>query len=202
MILKGFSFGMILQAAVGPVCIFVITTALTSGFWTAFSAVLAVTLVDALFVTLAILGIGALMKSNRAKKILKFFGGFVIIYYGIAIFLSAFNISILPSFGNSDISPTGTNAFLTAAIMTISNPLTIVFWTGVLGTRVSDSHDSRRNTILFGMGAVLSTITFLTAVAFIFSLFNPMMTPNATLWLNAISGTALIVFGIYMLTKK
>ena len=202
MILKGFSFGMILQAAVGPLCVFVITTALNSGFWVAFYAVAAVTLVDALFVTLAILGIGALMKSERAKVIMKLFGGLVIIYYGIGILLSSFGIHIIPSFNTQNMVGEGAGVFLTAVIMTISNPLTIVFWAGVFGTRISSGDDSRKNVFLFGLGAVLSTLIFLSAVSFIFSLFNPIMTPEASKWLNIAAGAVLAGFGVFMLFRK
>ena len=48
---------MLLQIAIGPVCLLILQTAISSGFATAESGVLAVALVDALFIFAAIWGI-------------------------------------------------------------------------------------------------------------------------------------------------
>jgi len=202
MVFKGFSFGLILQIAVGPVCVFIIKTALESGFLVAESAVLAVTLVDTVFVALAILGIGSLMKSEKTKLVLKIIGGIVILYYGLAVFLSGFDISIIPSFSAKGEAIKSSGAFLTALILTISSPLTIVFWAGVFGAKVTDGKSGYKNVILFGLGAVLSTLIFLSAVAIISSIFTPVMTPGMIKILNIVAGIVLFVFGIFMLAKK
>ena len=202
MVFKGFSFGMLLQIAVGPVCVLVITIALAEGFRAAFGAVIAVTLVDILFVTLAILGVGVLIRGPRVEQFMKWFSAVVIVYFGLGILLSSFHITIIPGFNLKQVTTTGTSAFITAAVMTIANPLTIVFWAGVFATRISDETSGRRNIILFGIGAVLSTIVFLTAVALVFSLFHPVMTPDAAKWLNIAAGSILIGFGAFILLKK
>jgi threonine/homoserine/homoserine lactone efflux protein len=201
MVIKGFSFGILLQIAVGPVCIFIIKTALESGFFIAMSGVLAVTLVDAVFVSLAIIGIGGLMKSDKTKKVLKIIGGIVIIYYGISILLTSFNILIMPSFSSSS-TPSSTSAFITALILTISSPLTILFWAGVFGAKIADNKSSYKSVALFGLGAVLSTLSFLGAVAVIFSIFTPVMTDKMIDILNIIAGVVLFGFGVYMLIRK
>jgi len=61
MIGKGFRFGMLLQLAVGPVCVLVLRTAAESGFWGGLQIVLSVALVDALFIALAAAGAAALL---------------------------------------------------------------------------------------------------------------------------------------------
>lgn len=40
MIIKGFRFGMILQFAIGPMCIFIFQTGIAHGFWRAVCAIL------------------------------------------------------------------------------------------------------------------------------------------------------------------
>jgi threonine/homoserine/homoserine lactone efflux protein len=71
---KGFRFGILLQVAIGPVFVFVLKTAVQSGRGAALAAALAATLVDAIFVTLAILGIGRLLEKPDAQRALKLFG--------------------------------------------------------------------------------------------------------------------------------
>ncbi len=200
-VFKGFSFGLLLQIAVGPLCIFIIKTALASGFLTAFAGVVAVTLADALFVTLALIGIGSLVNTDRAKTIMKLVGGAVIILFGLAIFLSGFGINLIPAF-SAGADAGGGSVFLTALVLTLSSPLTIVFWAGVFGARMADAEDGHGQSILFGLGAVLSTLIALTAVAAVAGLFSAAMTPLAIRILNWIAGLILIGFGIRMLTKK
>lgn len=59
--LDGLKFGMLLQLAVGPMCLLVFNTAKNAGFWVALSLVLAITLVDAFYIILA-----AMLSANAA----------------------------------------------------------------------------------------------------------------------------------------
>ena len=61
MILKGFKFGMLLQFAVGPVCIFILQMASLRGFYMAEIGVLGVVLIDGIFIICAILGISSII---------------------------------------------------------------------------------------------------------------------------------------------
>ena len=97
LIWRGFRFGTLLQLAVGPICLYVLQTAAGGGFFAAESAVLGVTLMDVLYITAAILGLGALInKSARASRMLRLFGAAVLVLFGLANVLSAFGVSILP----------------------------------------------------------------------------------------------------------
>ncbi|WP_409228747.1 LysE family transporter, partial [Gudongella sp. SC589] len=67
-IFSGFRFGMILQLAIGPISLLVLQTAITRGLSQAMLGVLGVTLVDAVFVIAAILGLGAVINKNKNAK--------------------------------------------------------------------------------------------------------------------------------------
>ena len=58
---EGLKFGMLLQLAVGPMCLLVFNTAKNEGFLIAMSLVLAIVLVDALYITLASVGISKIL---------------------------------------------------------------------------------------------------------------------------------------------
>ena len=66
--LDGLKFGMILQLAIGPMCIMVFNTAKNVNFLVALSLVLAISLVDAFYILLAGLGVSKLM-TNKKKFI-------------------------------------------------------------------------------------------------------------------------------------
>ncbi len=202
MIFKGFRFGMLLQIAVGPVCLLVLQTALSSGFPTAESGVAAVVLVDAAYIFAAILGMGALFsRFPRAHVALKYFGALVLLLFGAANVLGVLGINILPGGASTD-PALGGNFFLTMLLLTASNPLTILFWAGVFSTKLAEEHFTRVQIYIFGAGAILSTAFFLSCVALLGSLVNTLVSPSLIKGLNLAVGLVLIFFGVRLLLRK
>ncbi|MEX1378376.1 MAG: LysE family transporter [Eubacteriales bacterium] len=200
MLLKGFRFGMILQFAVGPIALFIFQVAVNSSFITAFTGCIGVALVDMLYIVLAILGIGTLLgKYSGVKNILKYFGGIVLVIFGLSIFLSAIGISILPSISaGADIK----NVFLKSIILTISSPLTIIFWAGVFSAKLAEEKIIKKDMYVFGMGAVCSTLFFLTLISGVGVFANSFLNDTLLKILNSVVGIIIILFGIKTMVKK
>lgn len=199
--IKGFKFGMLLQLAVGPVCLFIFQTATTLGLSSALVGVLGVTLVDALFILAAILGIGTLLnRHEKLKTPLHIFGALILILFGASTLLSVVDLSLIPgiSFGTTNASQ---SVFTKTMLLTLSNPLTILFWAGVFSTKIMEDKMKTGEMITFGIGAVLSTFVFLSLISLIGSFINTFL-PNWTLaLLNALVGLVLLGFGIRNLLK-
>ena len=68
---SGLRFGMLLQIAIGPMCLMVFNTAKNAGFGVAMSLVLAVALVDAFYIALASIGVSKLLEKDSVKKVFK-----------------------------------------------------------------------------------------------------------------------------------
>jgi len=196
MLIKGFCFGMILQIAVGPLCLFIFQTAVTSGFFTAMVGVLGVALVDAVYILAAIFGIGVLLnKYKNLKKVFRYLGSIVLIVFGTSIIFDAFGFSLIPDL-NFLSKQSMENVFLKVLMLTLSNPLTILFWVGVFSTRLSEVNMSRKDMYCFGLGAVLATISFLTLVSITGTFVNNLLNPEVLKILNIIVGLVLIYFGL------
>lgn len=200
MIIKGFRFGLLLQFAVGPVCLFIFQTAASLGFMSALSAVFGVALVDGLFIFLAIKGVASLISSEKAQSLLKLFGSIILIVFGLSTILGQFDINILPSLSINN--ALANNAFLRALLITIANPLTIIFWAGVFTTKILEDNMKQSEVYMFGAGAVLSTIIFLFLVAVIGSFTTSFLPEIAIQILNIAVGIMLIYFGIKLYIKK
>ena len=84
---SGLKFGMLLQIAIGPMCLMVFNTAKNVGFLTALSLVFAIALVDAFYITLASMGASKLLEGPKRKKILKAIGSFVLILFGTKLLI-------------------------------------------------------------------------------------------------------------------
>ncbi|MCR3956133.1 MAG: LysE family translocator [Gudongella sp.] len=194
-IFSGFRFGMILQLAIGPIFLLVLQTAITRGFSQAMLGVLGVTLVDAVFVVAAILGLGAVInKSKNAKIALGYLGPLVLIVFGLSTILGAFGITFMPTFSLS--ADETSNIFLKTVILTVSSPLTIVFWAGVFSSKIAEDKLSRTSLYLFGFGAVLSTLIFTTLVALVGDSVSAAVNPSLQKYLNVIVGLFLVGFAV------
>lgn len=201
MILKGFKFGLLLQFAVGPMCIMVFESSANHGILAGLSVVLAVTLIDALYITLSGAGVAAVINKPGIKMGLKIFGAVVLLTFAADTILSVFNIKIIPDI-NLLSSVKTADYFLKGIVMTASNPLTIIFWSGVFSTKVIENRFDRRQLVLFGAGCVLSTLIFMSVVAVLGTVISGFLSDTIIKALNVAVGLALIFFAVKLLVKK
>ena len=198
-LVRGFGFGLLLQIAVGPVCLFVFSAAVGQGFARAIQAVLAVTIIDAAFITLAIAGIASLVSRPGFKRIVGIIGGGILVLFGLSIELSLLGVSIIPGFEFT--MREGMSPFLAGLLMTGSNPLTILFWSGVFSSKIAEDGMDRTGMVFFGAGAVLSTMAFLSVVSIAGDLAGRFLPEIVITVLNGIVGAGLLFFGIRIFVK-
>ncbi len=198
MILKGFRFGILLQFAVGPICLYLFQTAVSSGLQPALPGVIGVALADGLYIALAIFGLGALIrKHTRLQNGFQHFGATIVILFGLSTLLGAFGVSILPSL---HLQTAGIQSmFVKALLLTLSNPMTILFWTGVFSAKIAEDNLNQQAMMAFGLGAILSTLVFLSGVSFLGSRIAGFLTPSLLLIFNAAVGIILMGFGLKIL---
>lgn len=196
MIWKGIRFGMFLQIAVGPICIFIFQTAATSGFLTAETGVLGVAMIDGLYILAAIWGIGNILnKYRKLKEIIRYFGAAVLVVFGLSSIIGVFGLSIFPNL--NFLSPQSIETvFWKTLVLTLSNPLTILFWAGVFATKLVEENIKQKDIYSFGLGAVLSTLIFLTFISILGSFLTIFFDPVVLKVLNVIVGMTLVIFGI------
>lgn len=201
MIFKGVKFGMILQLALGPITLFILNVAISSGFTTAIQGVLGVTIVDGLFVLAALLGIGALLNKNEnIKKRLSIGGAIIMMVFGLNIILSSFGINLIPNLNFNSVG--SEHAFIKAIILTSANPMTILFWAGVFSTKVVEENMSKKDMYLFGLGAVITTPFSLTLISIFGSTIKVFINNDILLILNIAVGLLLMAFAIKLLVSN
>ncbi|HCU07742.1 MAG TPA: lysine transporter LysE [Clostridiales bacterium] len=200
-IVNGIRFGILLQMAIGPMCLMTFNTAMSQGFARGMVVVAAIAVVDILYMTLAGLGVAQLMKNSRIQRGIRFFGSIVLILFGLNILLGALGYSLLPGislFGESQSS----SLFLRCAFLTASNPLTIVFFSGIFSSQVAENQYQARELIVFGVGVMLATGIFLTGVAALGTMLSGFIPDTAVSVMNGAVGLFLIYFGLKMYRKK
>ncbi|MDI2585593.1 LysE family transporter [Psychrobacillus sp. NEAU-3TGS] len=201
MIWKGFRFGMFLQVAVGPICLFIFQTSATSGFVAAETGVLGVAIIDGFYILAAIFGIGKMLnKYPNVKEVIRYFGAAVLVLFGLSNILGVFGFSIIPSL-NFHAEQSVEVIFVQTLVLTLSNPLTILFWAGVLSTKLVEEDFKRKDTYSFGLGAVLATFFFLTIISILGTFLLIFLEPVVLKGLNVIVGIVLVAFGIRTTVK-
>lgn len=202
MVFKGFKFGMLLQIAVGPICLFIFQTSTGLGFLSGMTGVLGVTIIDGLFILAAILGIGTLLnKYTNIKKPIQYFGAAVLIVFGFSNIVGVVGISIIPSMEFLTEQSMNT-VFLKTLMLTLSNPLTILFWAGVFSAKIVEDRMNKFDMYLFGLGALLSTFLFLTLISALGHYAYVFLSSSILDYLNIIVGIILIIFGLKTALKK
>jgi threonine/homoserine/homoserine lactone efflux protein len=198
---KGFTFGALLQIAIGPLCLLVFRTSAARGFAAALPLVFAVAMVDALYIFLSCLGAAALLSGDRMKKAVKLLGCAILSAFGANMLADVFGYSLLPRISIFS-GASGANLFVQGFLLTASNPLTIVFWSGVFSAQIAENHWDRAGLAAFSAGCVLSTLVFMSLTALLGRLCAGFLPPAAIRILNALVGAALIYYGIRLLMKK
>ncbi|AFM41059.1 putative threonine efflux protein [Desulfosporosinus acidiphilus SJ4] len=164
-------------------------------------AVLGVVIIDSFYILLAIFRIASVIDKERVKLVLKLFGAIIVAIFGLHIIVGTFGWEVLPNVSLFDGIKTE-NSFVEGMILTASNPLTILFWTGVFSSKIVEEKLTRTDVYFFGFGSVLSTIFFLTVIAVIGSITRQFLPVFIISTINFSVGLALIYFAFRMFFKK
>jgi threonine/homoserine/homoserine lactone efflux protein len=190
--LEGLGFGLILQVSVGPVFIAVLHKGVAQGFRHAFSMVWGVALVDGLYILLSLLGISALLQIEAVRTAVGLAGVLLLLYFGVRYLRAPAKTAI-----SEHSTDSLWKSFTFGAGLTLTNPLTILFWAGVLGATMSTHTFSHsRGMFYFAAGCIVATLLFLTAVALAGHFLERVLSPKLALWLNRGVGLLLIGFAI------
>lgn len=190
----GFLFGMVLQLSVGPVCLTVLQRSMTQGFREAWRMIWGVALVDALYMGAAIGGLSLLLQIPLVKNVVMIGGACALIWFGVGSMRSRGEGSAAPGIQNES------GSFRQGVFITMTNPLTVVFWSGVFGSLLAtETIQSHAAVVSFAAGCVLSTLLFLSAVAVLGTYAAKMMQPVWIKRLNFVVGLFLIGFALALL---
>jgi threonine/homoserine/homoserine lactone efflux protein len=194
-LISGLSTGLILQLAIGPVFIFIANIVIQGSLINGLSAAIAVAIVDYLYIVLSIIGTGKILEKQKFKKLSGFLSSSVLLLFGV---IMVFPILICNTAETIEFKYPSTfiPSFISAFLLTLSNPLTIFFWTGLFTTKSIAYKYNKRELMLFGLSAGFATIVFLGTSAILISLIKPNIPLAILKYLNILVGIILILYGI------
>ena len=150
--------------------------------------VLGVTLVDGAFILASFLGVSALLRIMVLQKIILFAGAAALIYFGVKHFLA--------SGKDDDRNDTITNSFFYGIRLTLTNPLTIIFWSGAFGLLMASGKVTGFiNVLIYSLGCLTATLLFLSTVSISGKYISKVMNQTARKLINYFVGLYLIFYG-------
>ncbi len=162
------------------------------------AGVIAVTLVDYFYITLAIFGIGKLLENKKVKKIFEIISSAVLAIFGIIIIKS-----VLAGTDTSSviISASIFSSFASVFLLTISSPMTIIFFTSLFTAKALEHNYTKKELLIFGLGTGFATFLFMGLATTIFSLIKESVPLLLVEVLNSVVGGLLIGYGVMRFLK-
>ncbi|NTW64436.1 MAG: LysE family transporter [Chlorobiaceae bacterium] len=191
--INGFSTGMFLQLAVGPVFFLVLQITLQRTPLDGFCSVAAVTMVDYFYIFLAVAGAGKIIDKSVAVPVFRLIGVAVLLIFGIIMLVSA--MSMAPESFFLQPVPDYRSSFFSAFFLTIASPMTIVFWTGLFAAKAVEHGYTKHMLMIFALSAGFATCFFLGGSVLIISIFKVSIPFPVVKILNVSVGVAVLLYG-------
>jgi len=194
---RGFKTGLILQFAIGPVFIFVMNIAVQHSLSDGIAAVAGVTAADYVYIALSVVGVGKLLENDRIKRALGFIAPAVLLLFGMYMLYSV----LFAGSAENAVRNNPSSGFLSAFALTISSPLTILFWSGIFASRAVEYGLTRRELAVFAFAAGLATFAFLGCGVLILSSAAAVIPGMVISALNISVAVLLIGYGVLRMIR-
>ncbi|WP_186580727.1 LysE family transporter [Aquibacillus kalidii] len=189
--------GLSLAAPIGPVNAAQLDKGIKQGFTHSWFIGLGSLSADIVYMLAVYFGVVNFLELPFMKSFLWSFGCFVLIYTGIEGLVGAKQVANNQSKRSKPSSLSKT--FFTGFFLSISNPLTILFWLGIYGSVLAEtaSEYDINHLALYSFAIILGLIIWDFTMAIVASGFRKILTNTILVWISVISALSLVGFGIY-----
>lgn len=187
--------GLSLAAPIGPVNAAQLNKGLQSGFLHAWMLGLGSMSADIIYMIAVYVGLAQILEEPIVKTFLWLFGGFVLIYTGVESIFQSDHVLFRQKKEKESVF----RSFLTGFFMSLSNPLTIVFWLGVYGSVLAQSahHYDTIQLLFYSSCIILGLFIWDITMATMSSIFKNYLSFKFLKLISKVSALSLIIFGIY-----
>ncbi|GIQ69756.1 amino acid transporter [Xylanibacillus composti] len=187
--------GLTLAAPIGPVNSAQLDKGIRFGFFHAWLVGLGAMVADAVFMLLIYFGLAHFLSTPFMKTFLWSFGCFVLLYCGIDSMRNAHALQADMRQGNES----SLRSFSSGFFMTLTNPLSILFWLGIYGSILAKTAETYAtwDLLLYSSGIFIGIFLWDVGMAAAASLFARWLNSHVLGWITRIAGFSLIVFGVY-----
>ncbi|WP_096156695.1 MULTISPECIES: LysE family transporter [Bacillus] len=187
--------GLSLAAPIGPVNSARLDKGIKNGFWHAWIVGAGSMVADAIFMLIVYMGMVHFLDIPFVQVFLWLFGGFILIYSGMESILGVNSITITAIRKKESLL----KCFLTGFIMSISSPLSILFWLGIYGSILAKTAQTSGTSqlLLYSCMIFIGLTLWDIFVAGLTSGFRKYLTSTSLKVISVLSGISLLGFGVY-----
>lgn len=195
--LKAMAFGIAVAAPVGPMNILCMRRTLCQGWERGLATAVGIAMSDAFYSSIAALGLTGISQFILAHE-----STFNLV---IGLFLIGFGIKIYTTKSNPEIKQNDSAAislpyaFGSAMLMTLTNPLTILFFvTAFAAITPNTGFDHVSSTVTIS-GVFAGSFAWMTGVVVCVSYFRHVISESKRILIDRVTGASLVVFGVWEL---
>lgn len=187
--------GFTLAAPIGPVNSARLDKGIKNGFWHAWVVGAGSMVADGFFMLLVYLGMVQFLGIPIIQIFLWLFGGFILIYSGVESIKNANTITL--TYGRDKESLT--KCFFTGFIMSITSPLSVLFWLGIYGSVLAKTAQTygTESLLIYSCMIFLGLTIWDVFVAALTTGFRKLLTVKSLIGISIFSGASLVLFGLY-----
>src|SRR3954468_9445388 len=187
--------GLSLAAPIGPINAAQIDRGIRVGFMHSWLIGVGAVVADGVYMLVVYIGVVQFLETAFMQTFLWFFGCFVLMYTGIETFMNAGKINLQQARGKEPLY----KSFFSGFFMSISNPLTILFWLGIYGSVLAKTVHTYNASqlILYSTAIFTGIILWDLSMALLASSFRAFLTAKVLSIISISSGLSLIGFGLY-----
>lgn len=187
--------GFTLAAPIGPVNSARLDKGIKNGFWHAWIVGVGSMIADGIFMLMVYLGMVQFLTIPIVQIFLWLFGGFILIYTGFESIKNSNTITLSQSRTKESLF----KCFITGFIMSITSPLSILFWLGIYGSVLAKTVQTNgTESLLIYSSMIFLGLTFWDIlVAALTTGFRKLLNVKSLILISIVSGVSLILFGLY-----
>ncbi|WHY85234.1 LysE family transporter [Neobacillus novalis] len=187
--------GLSLAAPIGPINAAQIDRGIRHGFIHSWLIGVGAVVADGVYMLVVYIGVVQFLETAFMQTFLWFFGCFVLMYTGIETFMNAGKIQLEYTRSREPLI----KSFFSGFFMSISNPLTILFWLGIYGSVLAKTAATYESSqlILYSSAIFIGLLLWDIAMASVASSFRNYLTSQLLVVISFLSSLSLIGFGIY-----
>ncbi|PYZ97710.1 amino acid transporter [Alteribacter lacisalsi] len=190
--------GLSLAAPIGPVNAAQLDRGIKNGFLHSWLVGLGATAADGIYMLLVFLGVVHMVGLPSVQLFLWLFGAFVLIYIGIDALTGAKELGTNPQEVPRS-RQTLTKSFSAGFLMSLFNPLTVIFWLGIFGSILAKTvtQYGTGDVILYVGAIFLGIMVWDVTMAFFSSTMKHVLTHKVLYLISVMSAVSLLGFGAY-----
>ncbi|MFC4100193.1 LysE family transporter [Paenibacillus xanthanilyticus] len=188
--------GLTLAAPIGPVNSARLDKGIKNGFWHAWIVGTGSMMADAVFMLLIYMGVVQFLNIPIVQIFLWLFGGIILIYSGFESIQSANKIPIAYQGRRKD---SLWRSFLVGFMLSITSPMSILFWLGIYGSILAKTATSygTSHLLLYSSMIFLGLMLWDICVASLTTGMRRFLNEKSLMGISVLSGVSLIGFGAY-----